>query len=91
VGGTMRAMREQLPIPAASVGNRAPAVLRRREQRRSFLCERRRSRRNHARDARAALNKRGRPLVSAPLIGGQRHLTRRRPRSVEPFVFRRSS
>jgi hypothetical protein len=30
---------------AASVGNRAPAVLRRREQRRSFLCERRRSRR----------------------------------------------
>ena len=28
-------------IPAASVGNRAPAVLRRREQRRSFLCERR--------------------------------------------------
>jgi hypothetical protein len=35
----MRAMREQLPIPAASVGNRAPDVLRRREQRRSFLCE----------------------------------------------------
>jgi hypothetical protein len=29
------AMRQQLPISAASVGNRAPAVLRRREQRRS--------------------------------------------------------
>jgi hypothetical protein len=60
----MRAMREQLPNSAASVGNCASAVLRRREQRRSFLCERRRSRRNHARDARAAPKyKGGRPLV----------------------------
>jgi hypothetical protein len=41
---------------AASVGNRAPAVLRRSEQRRFFLCERRRSRRTPARDARAAPN-----------------------------------
>ena len=43
-----RAIRMRAAAPdkgAASVGNRAPAVLRRRERRRSFLCERRRSRR----------------------------------------------
>jgi TrwC relaxase len=41
---------------AASVGNRAPAVLRRSERRCSSLRERRRSRRIPARDARAARN-----------------------------------
>ena len=86
----MRAMREQLPIPAASVGNRAPAVLRRREQRRSFLCERRRSRWNHARDARAAPNKGAALSSSALLIGGQQHLTRRRPKNIAPGLLART-
>ena len=41
----------------SSVGNRAPAVLRRSERRRSFLCERRRSRRDLKRAMREQLNR----------------------------------
>jgi hypothetical protein len=44
---------------AASVDNRAPAVLRRREQRRSFLCERRRSRRIHRARCASSSKKKG--------------------------------
>ena len=35
-------------------------------------------------------NQKGRPLESAPLIGGQQHQTRRRPRSIEPIDLTRS-
>jgi len=44
---------------AASVGKSRAAVLRRRERRRSFLCERQRSRRVDRAIARAALKKMG--------------------------------
>jgi hypothetical protein len=62
-------MREQLPIPAASVGNRAPAVLRRREQRR-FSSASDDEVGGTMRAMRDQLHKRGRPLVSGLLIGG---------------------
>ena len=52
---------------AASVGNRAPAVLRRNERRCSSLRERRRSRRTPARDARAAQIRCARSSATGPV------------------------
>ena len=79
----MRAVREQLQIPAASVGNRAPAVLRRGEQRRSSLRATTKEA-NHARCA-ATPRSNGPPSRVRAADRGQQHQTRRRPGSIEPM------
>jgi hypothetical protein len=78
----MRAMRESSSqIPAASVGNRAPAVLRRSE-RGDLSSASDDEVGGTMRAMREQLQKKGAALSSsAPLIGGQQHLTRRRPKA----------